>query len=163
MACVAPYGLLIGLFGSALVGCEEPQRAHPDFHLFFSTAGLGSQLGSLQQTFRVDGEHFSYTLEQNSSYGTRTKEDQDVCGGVLRGASMDSIIALARSVGDSTIYRTDPDVMSGSISTLIVKSQGVHVEFTLHNDSDPIADQIISLLNSNIPIDKEKLFILDPS
>ncbi|MEX1132413.1 MAG: hypothetical protein WEC15_04240 [Flavobacteriales bacterium] len=156
------YGLVVGVAALILSGAVEPKDQHQDFHLFFNTAGLGSEMGTLQPTLKVEGDHFNYTLEQNSHYGTRTLESQDVCSGTLRAASVDSIIELAKSVGDTLVYRTDPHVSSGAISELVVKSKDVSVHFTLHNDSHPVADKIIAILNSNLPADKQRLYIVDP-
>ena len=152
------------LFGASVltVSTAVLKGQHKDFHLFFSTAGLGSGFGTLQPTFKVEGDHFIYALEQNSHYGSRTLEGQDVCIGKLRTASIDSIIVLAKGVGDTSVYRTDPQVTSGAISELVVKSEGVYIHFTLHNDSHPVADQIIAILNSNIPADKQRLYVVDP-
>ena len=120
-------------------------------------------MGSLQPTFKVEGDHFNYTLEQNSHHGNRTLESQDVCSGTLRAASIDSIIDLTQSVGDTLVYRTDTGIMSGSISELEIGDGALHVHFTLHNDSHPVANAIVAILNSNIPADKERLWILDPN
>jgi hypothetical protein len=153
--------LLLASAGIAPPG-KSAKQDHEGFSLSFSTAGLGSGMGTLQPAFRVKGVQFSYTLEQNSHYGERTLESQVVCSGSIRSASIDSIITLAKSVGDTLVYRTNAHIMSGSISELAITDGNFHVRFNLHNDSDPVADKIITILNSNIPTDKERLFILDP-
>lgn len=162
MASLLAYGLLAGVSAMTLSGRAQPKDLHKDFHLFFNTAGLGSGMGTIQPTFKVEGDRFNFTLDQNSHYGTRTLASQDVCAGTLRATAIDSIIALAKSVGDTSIYRTDPSIMSGSISELEVRNGTLHVRFTLHNDSHPIANRIIAILNSNIPADKQKLRVTDP-
>ena len=138
---------------------ENAKQDHDGFSLFFSTAGLGSNMGTLQPTFRVKGLAYSYTREQNSYYGERTLESQAVCSGSIRRTSIDSIISLAKSVGDTLVYRTNVSIMSGSTSGLTIDDENVHVRFSLHNDSDPIADKILAILNSNLPPDKVKLTI----
>jgi hypothetical protein len=148
-AGVAPFG-------------KSVKQGHEGFSLSFSTAGLGSSRGTLQPTFRVKGLQFSYTLEQNSHYGERTLESQAVCSGTIRSTSIDSIITLAKSVGDTLVYRVNVHIMSGSTSELAINDEKVHLRFTLHNDSDPVADKIIAILNSNIPADKKRLWIGDP-
>lgn len=153
--------LLLASAGIAPPG-KSAKQDHEGFSLSFSTAGLGSGMGSLQPAFRVKGVQFSYTLEQNSHYGERTLESQAVCSGTMRSTSVDSIIELAKSVGDTLVYRTNIQIRSGSVSELVVHDDNVHVRFTLHNDSDSIADKIIAILNSNIPADQQQLGIFDP-
>ena len=69
MAPSVTYGLLAGISALTLSGTVEPKGQHQDYHLFFNTAGLGSEMGTLQPTFSVEGESFNYTLEQNSYSG----------------------------------------------------------------------------------------------
>lgn len=163
LAPILGLGVLAMVSAGAAPSQEGAKQDHDGFSLFFNTAGLGSNMGSLQPTFRVKGLAYSYTLEQNSYYGERTLESQAVCSGSMRGTSIDSIINLAKSVDDTLVYRTNVHIMSGSISELAIKDENVRLRFTLHNDSDPVADKILAILNSNLPPDKEKLRICCPN
>ncbi len=162
LASILGVGVLAMVSAGVAPNQESAKHDHEGFSLFFNIAGLGPQMGTLQPTFRVKGLQYSYTMEQNSSNGGRTFESQAVCSGTMRSASIDSILDLAKSVGDTLVSRTNIRIMSGSISYLLISDEDLHVRFDLHNDSDPVADKIIAILNSNIPADKQRLWILDP-
>jgi hypothetical protein len=125
------------------------------------SAGLGSMIGSKQPTFRVDGINYLYTLEQNSFYGEKTKEPDTICSGTLRQTSIDSIISLVQRIGDTLIYNTTIGVMSGGIHEIGITYDTIHLAFRLHNASDPNAEIIVAILNSNIPKDISKLLLFN--
>ena len=130
------------------------------FKLSYFYAGLGSGLGSMQPTFRVVGTDYYYNLEQNSSYtGEIEMKPQLICKGKLREASIDSIINLVKDMNDTLIYNTNINIMSGGIHSITVKYKKIAVTFRLHNASDATAQKIVDILNTNIPIDKDKLWL----
>jgi len=128
----------------------------------YSYAGLGSALNSMQPVFRVNGTNCMYTLEENSSWtGNPPPEPETLYIGKFRKSSIDSILALVSTIDDTLIYRTNPGIMSGEIHTIAVQNEKTNLTFCLHNATDPIAENIVSILNSNIPNDQQKLWLLN--
>ena len=131
------------------------------FKLTYMYAGLGSGMGSKQPVLRVKGINYLYTLEQNSYYGEKTLEPDTICSGTLRQASIDSIIELTKSLGDTLVYNTNSSVMSGGIHEIIISHTEIDLTFRLHNASDPIAEKIVAILNSNLPVEVRKLWLFN--
>ena len=127
------------------------------FTLYYSYSGPGSGMGSMQPVFRVTGTRYVYTLEQNSFYGSPDKKPEAVCEGTVRNSSIDSILSILSNINDSIVYKTNTAVMSGGVHTISVRYNKIHLTFRLHNHSDPDAEKIVDILNSNIPEDKQKL------
>ena len=76
---------------------ETNKKPTSSFKLYYSYAGLGSGMGSMQPTFRVTGTDYVYNLEQNSSFnGKFDKKPEFICKGNLRASSIDSIINLIK-------------------------------------------------------------------
>src|SRR5437763_12993579 len=50
--------------------------SHPgnDFYLYYGISGLGANLGSFEPTLRINKNKFTYTKEQNSYFGKRSKK-----------------------------------------------------------------------------------------
>lgn len=134
---------------------------YEDFKLYYSYAGLGSGMGSMQPKFRETGTNYVYTFEQNSFYTKPDKQPEPRYNGILRNSSIDSIINLVKDIKDTLIYKTNAGIMSGGIHNLSVSFGKINVTFQLHNAYDPTAQKILDILNSNIPDDKEKLWIFD--
>lgn len=132
---------------------------HPGFQLYYSYAGLGSNMGKMYPVFRVEGNNYTYTLQQNSFYGKPDKEPELVSKGVLRNSSIDSIIELANRVTDTMVYRTNPEILSGGIHSISVSHNNKKVSFSLHNAYDSIAGKIVNILNTNIPAGSDKLWL----
>lgn len=137
-----------------------PSRGKQEFELSFIDAGLGSNFGSKRPKFIAKGMDYTYTLSQNSFYdGQDIEEPELICEGKLRRSSVDSIIMLVNEIQDSSIYKVDPGIMSGVYQMLFISYGEREIEFTLHNAYDVTAAKILSILNSNIPPDKRKLWI----
>ena len=153
-------GMLISGFGC--LSQEVPENGNPlhaDFELTYMSAGLGSGMGSMQPTFRVQGTKYVYTYEQNSYYGEKSKQPEMICSGRLRLSSIDSILFLIKEIEDTEVYRTNVDVLSGGIQSIKISNKNTDLIFKLHNASDPIAKEIVDILNTNIPSDKRKLYL----
>lgn len=147
---------------SILTFQETNQKPTSSFKLWYSYAGLGSNYGSMQPTFKVTGADYGYNLEQNSSFtGKYDKNPEFVCKGKLRASSIDSIINLVKDIKDTLIYVTNTGIMSGGIHNISIKKDKINITFQLHNASDPTAQKIVDILNSNIPTDKERLWLFD--
>lgn len=138
---------------------QEPKKIPANvFRLYYSYAGLGSNFGSMEPDFEVIGRHYRYYLKQNTFYSDRAqKKPEFVCQGKLRSSSIDSILDLVKEIKDTLISKTDPGIMSGGIQSILIKKDTINVRFSLHNVSDPRAEKIVQILNSNIPADKQKL------
>lgn len=131
------------------------------FKLYYSFSGLGSGMGSMQPTFRVTGKNYVYTNEQNSYYGKPDKKPESICEGTLRASSIDSILNIVKDIKDTLVYKTNTSIMSGGLHNISVEYEKINVTFQLHNASDPTAKKIVDILNSNIPADKQRLWIFD--
>lgn len=135
----------------------SPER---EFELSFYTCGMGSNMGSKFPVLRVNGDNFIYTNEQTSSWtGKFTEKPDTLCVGKIRKTTIDSIIDLIQPIQDTLVYNTDIGVRSGVIQYIRIKYGNRHLQFTLHNASDPVAEKITALLNSNIPVDKPRLWL----
>ena len=139
--------------------CSYAQTNQDDFKLSYLYAALGSGMGSKQPVLRVEGNTYLYTMEQNSHYGEKTLSPDTICTGIIRGSSIDSILNLISVIKDTLIYNMDASIMSGGIHELAISSQNQKLNFRLHNASNPIAENIVSILNSNLPGDVRKLWL----
>lgn len=135
-------------------------KKYENFKLLYSYAGLGSGMGSIQPTFSATGADYVYSLEQNSSFtGEFQKKPEFICKGKLRESSIDSIVNLVKDIKDTLIYKTNTGIMSGGIHVISIKNDKINITFRLHNASDPIAQKIVDIVNSNIPNDKKRLWL----
>jgi hypothetical protein len=130
-----------------------------EFKLYYSYSALGSGMGSMQPTFRVNGENYVYTREQNSYYGKPDKKPENICKGRLRSSSIDSILNIVKDIKDSLIYKTNTGIMSGGIHNISILHEKRKLTFELHNASDPTAQKIVDILNSNIAAGKQRLWL----
>jgi hypothetical protein len=62
-------------------------------------------------------------------------------------------------IEDRTIYNTTLGVMSGGVHSIHIEYLNRSLTFTLHNASHPLAEKIITILNSNIPKDQPELWL----
>lgn len=138
---------------------QDERNGYEDFELYYFYAGLGSGMGSMQPTFRVTNDDYIYTFEQNSFYTKPDRKPEIKCKGKFRKSSMDSISNLVREVKDTLIYKTNAGIMSGGIHNLSVTFGKRKLTFQLHNAFDSTAQKILDIVNSNIPVDKERLWL----
>jgi len=125
------------------------------FYFYYSVAGMGSNIGSLQPTLEVYSNKFIYTRQQNSYWGKRNEKSEFISNGVLRQSSIDSILFIIQDLKDTTVYKVNPCIMSGSITLLNIR-HGVYItKFTLHNTFDIRAIKILNIINSYLPKDKK--------
>ena len=146
--------LLLGQ--SSLAQKQKATRQNTDkFYFYYGLAGLGSNLGSFQPTLRIYGNKFTYTKEQNSYLGKRSKKVEFISKGFLPQSSIDSILVLVQTLKDTTIYKTNPCLMSGGITYITIGLAGDTTKFTLHNTFDKTALKIINIINPYLPKDKK--------
>jgi hypothetical protein len=139
-----------------------PKLSPDTFRLSYTSIGLGSNFGGMQPVFRVVGSNFIYTMEQTGFYeGSERQPAVTICYGSFRASSADSIIALVGGVTDTMVYRTNPHIMSGGIHYIHEQKSAYDVTFQLHNTSDPVAQQIVDILNTYVPATEEKLWLWD--
>ncbi len=156
--------ILFIIYLSTIIGCQkqvEPNSSkYENFSLTYLYAGLGSGYNSMQPVFKVNETNYLYTLEENSSFtGEFTKEPKTICSGKIRTSSIDSIIQLTENIEDTLIYNNNPGIMSGGIHSVHISNNNDNLTFKLHNASDSIAEEVVAILNSNIPKDKKKLWL----
>jgi hypothetical protein len=146
-----PTLLILGILISSFLFGQEKSESN-NFQLTYIYAGLGSGYNSMQPVFKVNGNDCIYTLEENSSWtGEFTQEPDTLFIGKFRQSSIDSIIDLISDIKDTLIYNTNPEIMSGGIHSIKIATDGIDLTFRLHNASDPVAEKIVAILNSNIP------------
>lgn len=134
------------------------------FELSYTTAGLGSNMGSLMPKYVLKGEKFTYVLSQNSSFNGKFDTPSELlCEGKVRKSSFDSIISLIQFIPDSEIYNTNAHIMSGVYQMLLIKTETKKIRFDLHNGFDTTAAQVIKILNSNLPDGQRKLTVFGSS
>lgn len=140
---------------------QGPVGESDDFSLYFSHVGLGSNMGSMQPVFKVDGLKFTYTNEQTSFYGEQTKKPIKICEGEISESAIDSIIGLVDMIEDSLVYRTNVGILSGGVHTIYIHKGAIDITFSLHNETDSTAEKIVAILNAYIPDDKLKLWLFN--
>lgn len=174
--CIISTGLLVSFCGCSS-GNRNPGTTDPalpgdstaqlqaanykDFKLYYSSAGLGSGMGSMQPVVRIKGLNYVYTYEQNSFYGKPDKKPEPVCRGSIRPSAVDSILRLVKDIKDTLIYRTNIHILSGGIDNLSIDFDSIHLTYQLHNASEPTAKKIIDILNTNIPDTVRKLSLFE--
>lgn len=131
------------------------QVNNSSFSFSYYFAGLGSNIGSMQPTIRINGTKLLYTYEQNSYYGEKTKIPDTMRVTTIRQTSIDSILTLINDLKDSTIYETNPCIMSGGIHSMTISNKGDTTRFTLHNTFHRTALKILEIVNPYLPQDKK--------
>ncbi len=156
--------LIISGFSTVKQQTENAYWEHSkEFKLSYMICGMGSNSYSNFPAIRVRGNSFEYTSEQNGMMDKSAKRSKPIliCAGNLRHSAVDSIIAIVNTSQELYQYSTNEGIMSGTINYLIVEIEGVKHEFTMHNAGNPIAKQVVDILNSHIPADKEKMWVWD--
>jgi flagellar basal body rod protein FlgC len=139
---------------------ESNLESDKEFKFNYVYAGLGSGMGNKGPRFRITGNNFIYTKQQNSSWtGEYNKSIDTICQGKIRKSSIDSIKEITNGITELRIYETNPNVMSGGIVNIIISYNQKRIEFTLHNASHPKAKEIIEIVDSNIPKKHNKLYL----
>jgi len=156
--------LILSGFSAVKEQTENAYWEHSkEFKLSYTICGMGSNSYSSFPAFHARGNTFEYTSEQNGFMEKNAKRATPVviCKGNIRYSAIDSIIALVNQSPELNSYSTNTGIMSGTINYLIVEIEGVKHEFTMHNAGNPIAKQVVDILNSHIPADKEKMWVWD--
>lgn len=151
--------IILGIFVSSfLQGQDQPENNN--FQLTFIYSGLGSNYNTKQPVFQVNGTDCIYTSEENSSFtGAFTQKPDTLFVGKIRQTSIESIMALASNIEDTLIYKFNPNIRSGGFYSIKIKTHQINLTFKLHNASDPTAEKIVAILNSNIPRGIKKLWL----
>jgi hypothetical protein len=143
---------------------HDTDKEYENFELGYISVGMGSNQFSMQPVFKVKGTDYIYTMQQTYSFvGEPIASPDTVCSGKIRKTSLDSIINLVKDIPDSVIYRVNHSIMSGGIHEIWINYKDISIRWTLHNAYDPIAEQIVAILNSNLPADKRGLWVWDKS
>lgn len=130
------------------------------FHLCYTSVGMGSNFTSMQPVFNANGNKFIYTSEQTSYYnGMEKKTPETILTGKFRKSSIDSILDLIHEIKDSLVFRNNTHISSGGIQYIVITKDKINLEFELWNETDPIAEKIVAILNNYIPDEKGKLFL----
>jgi hypothetical protein len=149
----------------ALFSCQQKNNSQnmseksvdKPFYLTYTYAELGSNIGKKEPTVRISGTRLIYTYEQNSSWdGKILKEDVDtILVGAFRETSIDSIKNILVNLKDTTIFQTNPCIISGGIHYLTVAFGTDTTKFELMNTFDYTALLITNLLNQYLPVEKK--------
>lgn len=131
-----------------------------EFKFNYVYSGLGSGMGKKGPRFKINGNHFLKTEQQNSSWTGEYDEKIDtICKGQISWNAIDSIKTIANQIEQSNIDRFNPDVSSGGIHNISISFAQKKINFTLKNSSHPQARDIIDIINSNIPKKCGNLFL----
>lgn len=133
------------------------KRGIDSFYLNYSIAGLGADLGRFEPTLKIHGNKFIYTREQNSYLFKRSKKKQLISKGLLRETSIDSILCLLQDLKDTAIFESNPCIMGGGITEVIIAYGGDTTKFTLGNTMHVVVLKIIDIINPYLP-DSNKLY-----
>jgi len=135
------------------------QSNNNSFGFYYSFIGLGSNMFKMKPTIRIDSVKLVYTQEQNTYgriYGLEieTKKTDTIYITTIRQSSIDSILALIQDLKDSTIYKTNPCIMSGGMHYLRISVNNDTTCFELHNTFHRTALKISEIINQYLPQDK---------
>ncbi len=125
------------------------------FSFYYSFAGLGCNIGSMQPTIKISGTNLIFTYEQNSYYVEKTKSPDTISVKTIRQSSIDSILTLVSDLKDTTIHETNLCTMSGGIHIMTISNKEVTTSFTLHNTFHRTALKISEIVNQYLPEDKK--------
>ncbi len=151
--------LIMLLISTVLFGQDAKNINSEEFTLQFYSVGLGSNMFTKQPVFRVIGKRFVYTKEQawkNGDSLSNGKKDT-ICLGYFRPSSIDSIIGLVADYGDTSVYKSNPDILSGGVDILQIFFHQIQVKFELKNIHDPVVYKIVSILNTYITSEPDKI------
>ena len=134
----------------------QTQKAS-NFYLYYGISGLGSNFGKLEPTVIVRNNQFIYEKVQNSYWSKRNKKAEFINKGFFRQSSVDSILNLVKDLKDSTIFKTNPCIMSGAIVFITIAKGTDTTKYTLGNTFDTLTLKIKDILNAYLP-KNEKLY-----
>ncbi|RYZ82984.1 MAG: hypothetical protein EOP06_20745 [Proteobacteria bacterium] len=141
-------------FAAAFFSSPEPKQCLSDgehFHLTYSTIGFGSNFFSQQPFFRVSKGKFIYSMEDAWVHPDEPVRKPDtLVEGSVRQSSIDSFRTIISGIHDSTIYKSSR-MLSGTRVEIRIEVDNQRVGFTLWNESDSRAEEIVMILNSYIP------------
>ena len=124
------------------------------FSLYYCFAGLGSELGTMQPTIRINKTNLIYTFEQNSYFGQKSKMVDTISKVVIRQSSIDSILFLLKGIEDTSIYVTNLCMKSGGIHYMTIVNNVDTTNFSLHNTFHRTALKISNIINQYLPKNK---------
>lgn len=108
-------------------------------------------MGSHMPTLRVYDNKFTFTREQNSYFFERDGKVELISEGTLRQETIDSLVAIMQTLGDTTIFKFNPCTMSGAITCLWMSYAGDTAKFDLRNTADSTELKIKDILNPYLP------------
>lgn len=147
------------LFLLTFNSCSE--EVTNDFELTYIYAGLGSGMESKRPRLEIKGEKLLYTKQQNSSTtGIFDEKIDTIYQGEFRTTSIDSIKTILNKLKESRIYETNT-ILSGGIYYISVSYDTKKIGFTLHNACHQKAEEVIEIVNSNVPSKYSKLPLWD--
>jgi hypothetical protein len=136
-------------------GQEATTKKDSKFYLYYGLAGLGSNLGGHMPTLRVYDNKFIFTREQNSYFSKRDEKIELISEGTLQPGAIDSLLAIMQTLGDTTIFSSNPCIMSGVITFVAIAYEGDTAHFTLGNTADAATLRIKNILNPYLPMDEQ--------
>jgi hypothetical protein len=136
-------------------GQEAAAKQQAKFYLYYGLSGLGSNIGGLMPTLRVYDNKFAFTREQNSYWGERTKKPEFICEGTLQPGAIDSLLVIMQTLGDTTIFSSNPCLLSGVITFVCLAYDGDTAKFTLGNTADSATLKIKEILNPYLPKEEQ--------
>jgi hypothetical protein len=126
------------------------------FYLYFYLMGLGSNTGEMEPTFQIRGTKFIYTFKQTGVFrGEKVRKPKKIYRGAFRITSIDSILDFVKALKDTTIFASNPCIMSGGIFYMIITAGIDTVKYELMNTFDRTALKIVDIINNYLPYRKK--------
>jgi hypothetical protein len=125
------------------------------FFLAYTFDGLGSNTGNKQPSITITGTKLIYTYEQKNFYGQESKNIDTALILAMRITSIDSIVNLIKDLGDTTIFESNPNIMSGGVHFLTITLGKDTVRYELMNTFDRGALKIMDIINPYLTRDKK--------
>jgi hypothetical protein len=131
-----------------------------DFHLIYSFAGTGVNMGTKQPYFEIRDSLFVYSSRQTGTVqGQPALPTDTLREGVIRKSSIDSIITIVENAEDQKATRLNFSVPEGGMVFISVKTDALDFNYSFENCSDPTMKAIVAILNSYL--NGEKLILYD--
>ncbi|MES2619013.1 MAG: hypothetical protein V4613_14135 [Bacteroidota bacterium] len=131
-------------------------KEEPSFYLKYFFVGLGPNAWNKWPVIIVKGTKLIYTYQQTSSWTGEFSKDKDtILMTTIRLSSIDSIRNILGNLKDTSIYETNPGIMSGGSHYLTIAFGQDTTSFELHNTFHYTALKITDLLNTYLPSDKK--------
>lgn len=126
------------------------------FKLTSVTIGFGPNQDDVQPVFKVTGTNFLYTSEDVwLSADEKDARRDTLLKGSFRRSSIDSIMTVIENLSDTLIFKSR--FTDGAMHDMTISKGAKKITFQLWNVSDTSVEKIVSILNTYITNERQKL------